>query len=121
MKTQQIIEEIKDLLKDISEWSQDYSSTLHKMRAKKLLSALIEAEKEEILIDFANKMDNQKDIDPEIQSKLTPEFFNELMKDSEKEEKKSADGLFQCPYSKATRCNLTDCCLECETFGEFNQ
>jgi hypothetical protein len=41
--------------------------------------------------------------------------------EAEKEEKKSADGLFQCPYSKATRCNLKDCCLECETFGEFNQ
>lgn len=28
--------------------------------------------------------------------------------------------LYQCPYSKAAKCSLTDCCLECETFGEYN-
>ena len=27
--------------------------------------------------------------------------------------------LYQCPYEKAVKCNLKDCCLECETFGEY--
>jgi len=27
--------------------------------------------------------------------------------------------LYQCPYSKATLCDLTEPCLGCETFGEF--
>ena len=29
------------------------------------------------------------------------------------------DKLYQCPYERASKCNLKDCCLECETFGEY--
>jgi len=29
------------------------------------------------------------------------------------------DKLYQCPYDKAVKCNLKDCCLYCETFGEY--
>lgn len=27
--------------------------------------------------------------------------------------------LYQCPYCKATKCDLKDPCLGCETFSEF--
>jgi hypothetical protein len=43
----------------------------------------------------------------------TGEPKTEIDSEEEKEGK-----LYQCPYSKATKCNLKDCCLECETFGE---
>jgi hypothetical protein len=43
MTNKELIEklgDIKALLKEISEWPNDYSSTVHKMQAKKLLSEL---------------------------------------------------------------------------------
>jgi len=27
--------------------------------------------------------------------------------------------LYQCPYERACKCNLENCCLYCETFGEY--
>jgi hypothetical protein len=30
-----------------------------------------------------------------------------------------AKELYQCPYERACKCDLKDCCLECETFGEY--
>jgi hypothetical protein len=30
-----------------------------------------------------------------------------------------AEELYQCPYERACKCDLKDCCLECETFGEY--
>lgn len=41
---------------------------------------LVDVSHEDILRCFAEKMSNIKDIDPEIQAVLTPEFFNELLK-----------------------------------------
>lgn len=28
-------------------------------------------------------------------------------------------GLYQCPYCEGTKCDLTENCLECETFGKY--
>lgn len=39
------------------------------------------------------------------------------MKLNNKDMKKNE--LYQCPYESACKCNLKECCLHCETFGEY--
>jgi hypothetical protein len=60
-----------------------------------------EPNKETILKDFADKISNIKDIDPEIKALLTPELFNELMIDSEDKEVRSAEEILDkiCPVT----------------------
>ena len=47
------------------------------------------------------------------ESEIRNEKIYEKVTDEEEHE------LYQCPYESACKCSLTDCCLECETFGMF--
>ena len=59
----------------------------------------------------------QQSIDRDLYVKMKPKKTLEGKLIIGKEQSQSK--LYQCPYSKACKCNLKDCCLECETFGEY--
>lgn len=68
------IKEVKDLLQAISGWSQNYSSTFHKMRAKRLLSELAALESEPAK-EQKHKWDgrpNPEDVNPYKARKMKP-------------------------------------------------
>lgn len=72
--------------------------------------------KEDIFKEFAEKISNQKDIDPEIQNVINqPNFFKDLLEIEERKDKENIEKPFNIDKFKCSNCgkSLYDCDSSC--------